>query len=151
MVREHESAADLTQDTFIKAFRNLHTFASGASFKPWLIKIATNTCLNWIRDKKDSSSLDALLESGLELASRYDLEAEIDRRLSQDQISSALTQLSTRQRHVFILRYQYDFSYEEISEILDEPETTIKSILFRVRERLRMLVSSTTHMPAVVK
>jgi hypothetical protein len=48
MVRSHEAAADLTQDTFLKAYKNLGTFRNNARLKPWLLRIASNSTLNHI-------------------------------------------------------------------------------------------------------
>src|SRR5262249_8922761 len=114
MVRNHESAADLTQETFLKAFRGLSRFRPDAPFKPWLLRIATNTGLNWMRDSKRDDSLDEMLEDNpaAEPAGGQDVEAEVCRRLSQAQLSEALAQLPARYRHVFVLRYQHDLPYE---------------------------------------
>jgi RNA polymerase sigma-70 factor, ECF subfamily len=143
MVRSHETAADLTQESFLRAFRGLNSFKHDAKFKPWLLRIATNTTLNWIRDSKQADSLEALLEDNPqeEPASADDVERQVEWCLSQSMLYEALAQLPPRNRHVFILRYQHDCSYQEIAEIMNEPETTVKSLLFRVRERLKQLLS----------
>jgi RNA polymerase sigma factor (sigma-70 family) len=52
IVQSHETAADLTQDTFLKAYKALGTFENKAKLKPWLLKIASNTALNQIRDSR---------------------------------------------------------------------------------------------------
>ncbi|HEY9870536.1 MAG TPA: sigma-70 family RNA polymerase sigma factor [Candidatus Obscuribacterales bacterium] len=142
MVRHHETAADLTQETFLRAFRGLAGFRAGAPFKPWLLRIATNCGLNWIRDCRPQDSLDELLEEdpGAEPLGRQDVESEVSLRLSQALLWEALAQLPVRHRHVFVLRYQHDLSYEEIASITGDPETTIKSLLHRVRERLRLML-----------
>ena len=139
MVHSHEAAADLTQDTFLKAFRGLSTFRLDARFKPWLLRIATNSGLNWIRDSKGEDSLEAILEDNpvAEPAGKQDVAEEVEWKLSQAMLSEALAQLPVRHQHVFMLRYQHDLPYEEIAEAVGEPETTIKSLLFRIRERLR--------------
>lgn len=139
MVRSHEMAADLTQETFLRAYRGLAGFKQDAKFKPWLLRIATNTCLNAIRDQKPCDSLEKLMEDNphAEPPSAYDLENEVDWRLSQQMLGEALAALPVRHRHVFLLRYAHDLSYEEISEVIGEPITTIKPLLFRIRERLR--------------
>ncbi|MBX9721783.1 MAG: sigma-70 family RNA polymerase sigma factor, partial [Candidatus Obscuribacterales bacterium] len=64
MVQSHESSADLTQDTFLKAYKNLGSFHLNANLKPWLLKIASNSTLNFIRDSKSRyfDSLEELLE-----------------------------------------------------------------------------------------
>jgi RNA polymerase sigma-70 factor (ECF subfamily) len=144
MVQSHEQAADLTQETFAKAFRGLKTFIIGASFKPWLLRIATNTCLNELRRKSQAvDSLESLLEEDphAEPASRENVEAQVEMRMTQQDLLKAMTQLTPSQRQIFVLRYSYDLSYDEISQTTGLPLTTIKPILFRVREKLRKLMS----------
>lgn len=142
MVRDHEAACDLTQDTFVKAFRALHTFRMDSRFKPWLLKIATNSGLNWLRDRRPEDSLEGMLEDnpGLEPAARQNVESEVEWRLSQALLHEALAGLPVRSRHIFVLRYQHDMTYEDIAQTVGEPETTIKSVLFRAREKLRKLI-----------
>lgn len=93
MINSHEAAADLTQETFVRGYKALHRFRQGASFRPWLLKIATNACLNSIRDTKQCDSLESLLEENpqLEPASQYDLEEEVAIRFSHDQLNAALS------------------------------------------------------------
>src|SRR5581483_8785808 len=119
MIRSHESAADLTQDTFLKAYRALSSFDLDRSFKPWLLRIATNSTLNHIRFTKGAHSLEELLEQNpqAEPAARDDVEAEVEFRVSQHQLFDALGQLPMRQRQIFILRYQQDLPYDEIAEV----------------------------------
>jgi RNA polymerase sigma-70 factor (ECF subfamily) len=144
MLQNHESAADVTQDTFLRAYRGLSTFKHGSPFKPWLLRIATNTGLNKVRETKarEHDSLDYVMDEHLaaEPASRQDVEAEVEWRLSQTMLKDALLKLPARHRHVFLLRYQHDMSYADIATITEESETTIKSLLFRTRERLRKML-----------
>lgn len=144
MVRSHEASADLTQDTFLKAYRALSNFKSGCSFKPWLLKIATNSTLNYIRDRKSSSSLEELLEvnPAAEPTASDDVEAEVELRVSQQELFEALGNLPVRQRQVFILRYQHDLKYEDIAEITGASVSSVKSLLFRARDNLRDLLIS---------
>lgn len=145
MVQSHETAADLTQDTFLKSFRALATFRSEARFKPWILRIASNTTLNHIRDSKSrahDSLEDMLTENPLaEPASAENVEAEVELRFSHAMLAEALRSLPERHRQVFVLRYQHDLSYAEIATVVEEPETTIKSLLFRIREKLRKMLA----------
>src|SRR5262249_19582963 len=138
------SAADITQETFIKAYRALPGYKSDLAFKPWLLKIATNSALNQIRAQKtrEADSLESALEENpaLEPAGASSVEVETEWKLTQSLLQEALAELPARHRHVFLLRYQQDLSYAEISSIVDEPESTIKALLFRTRERLRKLL-----------
>ncbi len=144
MIQSHESAADLTQDTFLKAYKNLGSFRSNASLKPWLLKIASNTALNHIRDSKSKyfDSLEELLEEHphTEPPSACCVEKEVEFMFSQAKLQEALQKLSLRQRQVFVLRYQHDLPYQEIASIIDESESAVKSLLFRIREKLRKML-----------
>ncbi len=145
MLRSHEAAADVTQETFLKAFRSLSTFRSECAFKPWLLRIATNSGLNLIRDSKskEHDSLESLLDGNpaCEPASGQNVESEVEWSLSHAMLGEALLTLPPRHRHVFLLRYQHDLSYAEIASVVDEPETTIKAQLFRIREKLKKILA----------
>jgi RNA polymerase sigma-70 factor (ECF subfamily) len=143
MVRSHEVAADLTQDSFLKAYKSLRTFRRGANFKPWILKIATNSCLNYVRDNKQVGSLDAMLEAepGMEPVSSVDVEREVELKISQQELFAALEQLSSRQRNIFVLRYHNDLSYDDIAAIAGESVPTVKSMLFRIRDKLRRVLA----------
>jgi RNA polymerase sigma-70 factor (ECF subfamily) len=144
MLRSHEAAADTTQETFLKAYKSMPSYRSDLAFKPWLLKIATNTALNVIRSQKtkEAESLESALEDNpsLEPAHTSTVETEVEWKLTQGLLQEALAELPARHRHVFLLRYQQDLSYAEISAIIDEPESTIKALLFRTRDRLRKLL-----------
>jgi RNA polymerase sigma-70 factor (ECF subfamily) len=143
IVKQQESAADLTQDTFVKAFQALNTFKRGAALRPWLLRIASNTALNHVRSTKPYQSLEQLLEdlSGQEPASDDDVEKKIELKMNEEKLVEILETLQPQHRHIFLLRYQHDLSYEDIGTVLDLPVTTIKSLLFRVRSKVRLLMS----------
>lgn len=144
MVQSHETSADLTQDTFLKAYKNLGGFRSNANLKPWLLKIASNTALNHIRDSKSKyfDSLEEMLEESpqAEPPSADCVEQEVELRFSHLALQDALLKLSPRQRQIFVLRYQHDLSYQDVANIVEESESAIKSILFRIREKLRKIL-----------
>jgi RNA polymerase sigma-70 factor, ECF subfamily len=139
IVKEEGAAADVTQETFLKAYKALARFRIGQKFKPWLLRIATNSALNVIRASAQYSSLDdLLLESPAdEPRSKEDIEGEVESKMLQEELSRVLASLKPIHRHIFLLRYQYDLSYEEIAEVMNEPVSTIKSLLFRARTAVR--------------
>jgi RNA polymerase sigma-70 factor (ECF subfamily) len=110
--------------------------------KPWLLRIATNTALNTIRDHKEADSLDEVLEVNpqLEPAGDSSPESEVDRKLTLAAVSDALAELPVRQRNIFVLRYQHDLPYAEIAQVTGETEGAVKMQLFRAREKLRSLL-----------
>jgi RNA polymerase sigma-70 factor (ECF subfamily) len=145
MMQNHETASDVMQDTFLRAYNGLHTFRTDARFKPWLLRIANNCALNKLREMKvrDHDSLDSMLDEDAysEPAAAQNVEAEVEWRLSQVMVVDALKKLLPRHRQMFLLRYQHDLSYADIAHITDESESTVKSVLFRSREKLRKILA----------
>jgi len=135
-------AADATQDAFIKAYKALHTFHGGA-FRPWLLRIVTNTCYDYLRAKKrkPASSLEDAYDSGEhELRFRDPTdgpETYAERRELNRAIQSSIAQLGVDQRAVVVLVDVQGFSYEEAASILNVSLGTVKSRLSRARARLR--------------
>jgi RNA polymerase sigma factor (sigma-70 family) len=116
MVIIHEDADDLTQNTFIKAYRALDKFEGNSSLFTWLYRIATNESLTFLEKKKKRFffSLDDHQEK---------MEAYVDQSPSlsgeeiQVKLQKSLLKLPDKQRLVFHLKYEEDLSYEEIAQI----------------------------------
>ena len=116
MVIIHEDADDLTQNTFIKAYRALDKFEGNSSLFTWLYRIATNESLTFLEKKKKRFffSLDDHQEK---------MEAYVDQSQSlsgeeiQVKLQKSLLKLPDKQRLVFHLKYEEDLSYEEIAQI----------------------------------
>lgn len=144
MVQDSEVARDLTQDAFLKAFRNLKQFDQKhyTTVKPWLIKIATNNALDYLRQSKSTVSLDQLLcdEPYLEPSTNIDASVDAEHTMFVEKLNQALALLPLRHRQAFILRYQFEFSYEEISKSMQENENTVRTLLSRAKDRLRKLI-----------
>jgi RNA polymerase sigma-70 factor (ECF subfamily) len=143
MVGNSQEAEDLTQEAFIKAFRALSSFNEEFAFSTWLMKIATNNCIDYLRKKK-------LRVFSIDEPVKYkdeELQFEIpdhdpspERQLLEEErskfINNAIESLPPRYRHVILLRHKEEKSYEEIAEILDLPLGTVKARIFRAREML---------------
>ena len=116
MVLIHEDADDLTQNTFIKAYKSLDRFEGNSSLFTWLYRIATNESLTFLEKKKKRYffSLDDHQEK---LESYVDSSAVISGDEIQVKLQKSLLKLPDKQRLVFHLKYEEDLSYEEISKI----------------------------------
>jgi RNA polymerase sigma factor (sigma-70 family) len=140
---QQEPAADACQDAFLKAYKALKQY-QGGSFKSWLMRIVTNTCYDQLRykNRRPSTSLDDMTENpdeyntklvnGSERPEEHVLRGELG-----DLLQSGISQLPEDQRIVLVLSDVQGFSYQEISEIIDQPLGTVKSRLSRGRRRLR--------------
>lgn len=129
-----DTADDLTQQTFAKAWKGLSSYEGRASLATWLHKIAYHEYVQWLRGQHS----DLPLEQALNVA---DLKLVSD--LDSILISRAIASLTSKLREPFLLFYMQNFSTKEISELLEVPEGTIKSRLFTARERIRELIQST--------
>jgi len=116
MVLIHEDADDLTQNTFIKAYKALDRFEGNSTLFTWLYRIATNESLTFLEKKKKRYffSLDDHQEK---LESYVDSSAVISGDEIQVKLQKSLLKLPDKQRLVFHLKYEEDLSYEEISKI----------------------------------
>lgn len=144
MIKNHEEAEDLVQETFIKAFNSLESYNNSFAFSTWLYKIAYNHCIDAIRKKKlKTLPLDRpiqLKEGQVQHQLKDDaLSPEGDYIFAEKQrlIQSSIQSLPERYRRAIVLRHQEDKSYEEISELLNIPLGTVKARIFRAREMLK--------------
>jgi RNA polymerase sigma-70 factor (ECF subfamily) len=132
MVRDPDDAADVTQSTFVKAFRKIGTYRSEYRFFSWIYRIAVNEALNHLDRKKRARELDLESPSG---PPRPD--EECDARERGEMFTRALAAMTLDQRVVIILKHLIFLSYRDIAGILDIPEKTVKSRLYSARQVLR--------------
>lgn len=132
-----EEAEDAAQDAFLAAYEKRATFRPGEPFRPWLYRIVVNRCLDKLRARArrpQVHALDAVAEpSSDENPLRSVLQDEWETRLQE-----AVQDLEPRYRAVFLLRHLDDLSYEDIARATDLPLGTVKTHLFRAREKLRL-------------
>lgn len=119
---------DLAQDTFIKAYTHLATFKARSGFSTWLYRIAYNVLYDYTRSRKLSEDID----SSREVMERGKMSSES---LKLD-IYRAMTLLSVDERTCITLQLMDGFSLDEISEITGMPKGTVKSHLFRGKNKL---------------
>ncbi len=137
LAREEE-IEDLVQDVFIKAYTNINSFDIKLRFSPWIYRIAHNTFVNELKRKSrygfDFFEADVLLPL-LPAPERADDEVLSDElRL---EIDKSLKSLPPKYREVIILHYFEDLSYQEISDILKIPVTTVGVRMTRARAKLK--------------
>ncbi|RME91783.1 MAG: sigma-70 family RNA polymerase sigma factor [Verrucomicrobia bacterium] len=144
----HEDAADLTQETFIKAFRALKSFRGDASFFTWVYRIGVNKALNFLKQsrRRRTFSLNDLDERGARdvlrrLVSETTPLRHIGLRELQQRLNAAMQKLSEVHRMVVILHDIQGLPHEEISRILRCNVGTVRSRLFYARQQLQGLLS----------
>lgn len=144
-LQDEATAADVVQESFIKAFRSIGTF-QGGSFKSWIIRIVANTCYDLLRSqqRKATDSLDDLVEQEEYSPHLEDPSADphthVERMELSELIERSFAALPPEQRLVLTLCDVHGYSYEEIAEMTGTPIGTVKSRLNRARTRVRDLL-----------
>jgi RNA polymerase sigma-70 factor (ECF subfamily) len=149
MVNHPEDAADLTQETFVRAMQNLATFEGKSSLYTWLFRIAINLCLTHRRAGKyrrtlplSTAGLESSLSVGLAQHTEHDPAEDADTHLQHERLLQHLAALPLDLRAILILRDVEEADYDEIGVILNLPAGTVKSRLFRARAALRECCSA---------
>jgi RNA polymerase sigma-70 factor (ECF subfamily) len=139
MTGSHQSADDLSQETFIKAFFALDRFKDGMNFFTWIRKIAVNNSLNFLKASKREEPLGENAENIPGHSSMgQELPHEMLRRNRMEHtFKQALKALPAEQKIVFILRVFENQSYKDIARILNLSQGTVMSRLSRAREKLK--------------
>lgn len=123
-----DEALNLTNEVFFKAFKGIKNFNEEREFFPWLIKIARNEGIKFMRKNKPYEQLEV---------DDFTEENYFERDLI---LEEALGKLDKNDREIILLFYQQDLSYEEISKILNISIDNVKVKIFRAKEKLRKLL-----------
>jgi RNA polymerase sigma-70 factor (ECF subfamily) len=139
MTGNHQSADDISQETFIKAFFALDSFKDGMNFFTWIRKIAVNNSLNFIKVSKREEPLG---EGAENIPGNSSLGQELPHEMLQKNqmehtFKKALKALPPDQKIVFILRVFDGQSYKEIATLLNISPGTVMSRLSRARKKLK--------------
>lgn len=134
-------AAEAAQETFLKAFQNLHVYDEHRPFDVWVLAIARNCCRDVLRRRSHSRAED--LDDVKEMLPSADTSQEEQAIESQQQhaLEAAVSTLAASDREVLVLYYVQKRTTREIAEILEVAPGTIMARLFRAREKLRKKVA----------
>jgi RNA polymerase sigma-70 factor (ECF subfamily) len=137
-----EDARDVTQETFLRAFRALSGFKGDAKFSSWLYRIALNLCRDWMRKERraplvavpEGVDVDQLaaergpIETVEDLAARSELSREVAR---------AMESLPAEQRQAIILKEYHGLTFQEIADLMKCPLSTVKTRVYQGLSTLR--------------
>lgn len=145
MTSHHEDAADLAQETFVKAYRALKSFKGDSSFFTWLYRIAVNKTINYLKQRKHRgqvslNDLDVNAENDpdlVALVSERTPRREAGLRELQERLNMAMQRLSEEHRMVVTLHDIQGLKHEEIAGIMKCNIGTVRSRLFYARQQLQ--------------
>lgn len=128
LVLDYEDARDITQQSFLNAWKSLGTYDEGKPFGNWISKISARCAIDFLRSRKDSEPLEDVALEG------FPLERNLDIRKIFLRIAPALSQ---RRRTVLVLREIYGMDVAEIADLLRCTESTVRNLLSQAKESFR--------------
>lgn len=150
LTKSREDAEDITQETYLRLWHSLPDYKGESSAKYYILKIARNLAIDFIRKKSKRDETDTVI-----LTADGEFEPEIEdsdpmsrpdeayiRKLRSETLRKCLDELPDSARELIVMRDINGLSYTEIAGMLGVAEGTVKSKLFRARERLRRIIIS---------
>ncbi|MDP6039738.1 MAG: sigma-70 family RNA polymerase sigma factor [Candidatus Latescibacteria bacterium] len=143
-ISDRDTVDDLMQNTFLRAYRSLHTFKGNAAFSTWLTQIALNVYRshlrsqkvrqNWVSQTEDPEAIHNVVRN---LTVSDSPDQIVQDRERTELVRRSIQRLPERYRKAMWLRYVMDWSYEEITQALQVPLGTVKTWLCRARRQLK--------------
>lgn len=138
MGTDHQDAQDLTQETFIKAYRKLASHDTNKSFAAWLYAIAANLQKDM---RRRSHHTEWLMDPPPDHSPGENPEMVLLQEEQRTEVQVLIQQLPLNYRIVLLLRYTNDLSYVEMSELLDVPLHKVQNDLYRAKKRLKQMMT----------
>lgn len=145
-VYDQDDARDVLQDVFIKTYQNLKSFDHDYKFNSWIYRIAHNECVNYLKKNKKEGISFVDLDTVMPIL--FAKESSDDLAISKENkavIEKALDQLDIKYREVIVLNFFEDLSYEEISEVLRIPTSTVGVRIRRAKEKLKLYLDKNSN------
>jgi RNA polymerase sigma-70 factor (ECF subfamily) len=138
MLPRQDDARDICQETFLRVLKKAHRFRQGSRFSTWLYQIALNLCRDqqrrrrrWSRIVDDGREFDERIQCAPRAgANQADPATRVERQERGAAVAQALRRIPAEQREVLILKEYQGLKFKEIAEILDCPESTVKSRMY---------------------
>ncbi len=137
--RNREDAQEITQEVFLKVFKNLRDFRFKSSFKTWLYRITVNTALNALKKAAHERRRQFAYHENIsaELPTQAEaIETSLDHSGQKEQVNKMLETLNPEYRTCIVLREMQGLRYDEIAQVLQININTVRSRLKRAREML---------------
>jgi len=144
MTRDHDSADELAQESFVKAYQALSRFKKGYSFYTWIYRICVNLSINFLKKEKNSVSTDLISDKEL-LHFSGNVSNQLERMITSEQaaiVKQALETIPPDQKAVFILKTYENMTYEQMATVMNCSIGTVMSRLYRARFKLRSALAA---------
>ena len=138
-----EDAEDILQEAFLDAYKNITRFDTSLKFSSWIYRIVHNKTISSYRKFKKQQndvSLDDDLNYYHHFVAKMDIVADIDKKITSQEIHKLLNKLNERDREVLLLYFIEEKTYQEIGDILQAPVNTVATWIRRAKERFKKIV-----------
>lgn len=137
MTKSSYDTEDVLQNVFISTFRNINSFDTNLRFSSWIYRIAHNEAINWIKKHKNNADLE-LLENDTDIKANEKSSFE-KMSISDDvkEVKKCLNQIDMKYKEAILLRYFEDKTYQEISDILRKPTSSVGTLVSRGIKELK--------------
>lgn len=142
MLNHREDAQDITQEAFLRAYRNIHRFDTTRSFRPWILSITANLCRNHRRSIGRYWHMLGRVTRQFTTEQTLSTEQQVIQQTEVARVLEQIRQLTATEQEIIYLRYFLDLSVEETAHTLEIRPGTVKSRLHRAIQQLRLLIES---------
>ena len=147
MAGNPDDAMDLSQETFLRAWRCLDQYQFASAFSTWLYRLCSNICIDFLRRRRRQQTVPLTFEDADGEEQTYAVpdaqplpEEQVELKLTRETLAAAMAQLLPEHRAVLQLRVVNEMSYEQIADVLDIQIGTVKSRLSRARNQLKKIL-----------
>lgn len=147
MAGNPDDAMDLSQETFLRAWRCLDQYQFASAFSTWLYRLCSNICIDFLRKRRRQQTVPLTFEDADGEEQTYAVpderplpEEQVELKLTHETLAAAMAQLLPEHRAVLQLRVVNEMSYEQIADVLDIQIGTVKSRLSRARNQLKKIL-----------
>ena len=136
-VKTKQNGLDVTQEVFLKAYRNIASVKAEGMFKPWLLRITFNESINWLRKRKPTETLEEMGEHDRSADPTPSQETRVLDADSKQLVQKGMENLGPKYKLAVSLRYGEGMRIREIADVMDCSEGMVKSLLFRGVRKIR--------------
>lgn len=139
---DKELAKDLTQETFIQVLKNLYQFdSSRASFKTWIMKIACNKVIDYMRSRQHHEMIMTEILEDYEKEDTHNVEENVVNRIAKQKVEQILESEEAQDRKIFNLKAQQGYTFEEVSVITGVTKSVAKNRYYSIVRKMRKELS----------
>jgi len=141
IVLNHDDADDVLQNTFIKVFKNIHSFKENSKLYSWIYRIATNEAITFINKKASKQHVD-ISELQHKITDNLHEDPHYSGNEIQQLLQKAIISLPQKQQLVFNMKYFDEMKYSDMSEILDTSVGALKASYFHAVKKIETFIKS---------